>query len=147
VFKRPNFKLIGVILLSLADEIVILSVVFIVLSLLGVDIPGWAIILSAAIMGVITYVCYILLRKQPQLGFDNMVGLTGVAVETIGRKGTVKIKGELWFASTKAEIIKIGTEVTVVEQTGLKLVVIPLEKVEKEIFENVLLPKNFGLTR
>ena len=135
------------ILLSLADEIVILSVVFIVLSLLGVDIPGWAIVLSVAIMGVITYVCYILLRKQPQLGFDNMVGLTGVAVETIGRKGTVKIKGELWFASTKAEIIKIGTEVTVVEQAGLKLVVIPLEKVEKEIIENVLLPKNSGLTR
>jgi membrane-bound ClpP family serine protease len=147
VFKKPNFKLIGIILLSLADEIIILAVVFIVLSLFGVHIPGWAVILSVVLTGFITYACYIFLRKQPQLGFDNMVGLTGVAVEPLGRKGTVKIKGELWFASTKGEKIETGTEVTVIEQTGLKLTVNPSEKIEQGKIENILSPNSTGVSK
>jgi membrane protein implicated in regulation of membrane protease activity len=143
----PNFKLIGVILLSLVDEAVILIVAFIVLSLLGVHIPVWAIILSVGIVGGITYAIYFFLRKQPQLGFDNMVGLSGVVTETVGRKGTVNIKGELWSASTKSEKIEIGTEVIVKEQIGLKLTVIPVKRDESEKVENILLPKSTNLLK
>lgn len=135
--KKPNFKLIGVILLSLVDELFIFIVAFIVLKLLGVHIPPWAIILAVAFVGCITYAVYIFLRKQPQLGFDNMVGLSGAATEPIGRKGTVKIKGELWFAAAKGQKIETGTEVIVIEQTGLKLTVIPVEKTKTEKTENI----------
>jgi membrane-bound ClpP family serine protease len=124
MLKKINLRLIGAIILSLADEVIILAVVIIVLSKLGIDFPLWAIILVSLPFLFVTLIIYRSLRKNPQLGFENMVGLTGVAVETIWRKGTIRIKGELWSASARGEKIEAGEEVIVVEQIGLKLTVI-----------------------
>jgi membrane-bound ClpP family serine protease len=124
MINKINFKLIGAILLSLADEAIILIVVIIVLSQFGIDIPLWAIIITVLIFIAITFVIYRSLRKNPQLGFENMLGLSGLAIENIGRKGTVRIEGELWAAKAKDENIKVGTQILVVEQTGLKLTVV-----------------------
>ena len=58
-----------------------------------------------------------------------MIGKSGIATARIGRKGTVKINGERWFAMTTGKNkIEAGTEITVIDQSGLKLVVKPLEK-------------------
>ena len=122
--KKINFRLLGVILLSLADEAIILAVIIIVLSQIGIYLPLWVVIISVLIFLAITFLIYRSLQKTPQLGFENMVGLSGLAIENIGRKGTVRINGELWSAKAKDEDIKIGTQVLVVEQTGLKLTVI-----------------------
>jgi membrane-bound ClpP family serine protease len=122
--KKINFRLLGTILLSLIDEAIILVIIIIVLSQIGIDIPLWAIIISVLIFIIITFLIYRSLRKNPQLGFENMVGLSGVAIENIGRKGTVRIDGELWAAKAKDENIKVGTQILVVEQTGLKLTVV-----------------------
>jgi membrane-bound ClpP family serine protease len=137
MLKKINLRLIGAIILSLADEVIILAVVIIVLSQFGIDFPIWAMILVSLPFLAITFLIYRSLRKKPQLGFENMVGLTGVAVETIGRKGTIRIKGELWSAKAKGEKIGTGEEVLVVEQIGLKLTVIknpgasPKSKIDK----------------
>ena len=124
MLKKINLWLIGAIILSLADEVIILAVVIIVLSQLGIDFPLWAMILVSLPFLAVTFIIYRTLRKNPQLGFENMVGLTGVAVEPVARKGTIRIKGELWSAMTRGEKIGTGEEVIVVEQTGLKLTVI-----------------------
>ena len=124
MLKKINLRLISAIILSMADEAIILAVVIIVLSQLGIDFPLWVMILVSLPFLAITFIIYRSLRKNPQLGFENMVGLTGVAVETIGRKGTIRIKGELWSARAKGEQIGTGEEVLVVEQIGLKLTVI-----------------------
>src|SRR5512138_2896248 len=97
---KIDFRLIVLILLSLADEVVILIIVGIVLSLLGIVIPWWAWLILAAVMAAVTALIYRILRHSPQLGFSNMVGLTGVTTEPVGRKGTIWIEGELWFART-----------------------------------------------
>jgi membrane-bound ClpP family serine protease len=142
VLKKPNFKLIGVILLSMADEAIILIIAFTVLSLLGVHIPAWAIVLAVVVVGGITYAIYVFLRKQPQLGFENMIGLTGISVEPVGRKGTVRIKGQLWSAVTSGPKIEVGNVVMVTQQTGLQLTVIRGEKTERPNNNDILLPQH-----
>jgi len=57
--------------------------------------PIWLIITLALIFSLITYVLYRALKKNPLLGFENMVGKSGVAISTITHKGTIKIGREL----------------------------------------------------
>jgi membrane protein implicated in regulation of membrane protease activity len=119
-----NAKLFLAIVLSMADEAIILVIVLVVLSKIGLHIPFWAFAALSLLFVVITLLIYRVLRKNPQLGFENMIGLNGLAVEPVGRKGTVKIDGELWAAAAKEGKIEVGSQVIVIEQTGLKLTVI-----------------------
>ncbi len=122
--KRINVKLLFAIVVSLADEAIILAIILLVLWQLGIEMPVWFIITLSLIFSAITFIVYRALRKNPQLGFENMIGQSGSVVEPIARKGTVRIDGELWFAMANGEKIEAGAEIIVVEQTGLKLTVI-----------------------
>jgi membrane-bound ClpP family serine protease len=53
-----------------------------------------------------------------------MIGKSGMTVNRLARKGTVKIGWELWAAEVGGDNIEAGEEVTVIDQTGLKLTVI-----------------------
>ena len=121
--KKVNLRLIAAIALSLADEIIIIVVLALLLPLIGIEVPLWALIVVGLAFLALSFIIYRALQKSPQLGFENMIGKTGIAVEPINRKGTVKIDGELWSASTRGSRIEPGTEIIVVEQTGLKLTV------------------------
>jgi membrane-bound ClpP family serine protease len=122
--KRINVKLLFAIVASLADEAIILAIILLVLWQLGIAMPIWFIVTLSLIFSAITFIVYRALRKNPQLGFENMIGQSGSVVEPIARKGTVRIDGELWFAMANGEKIEAGDEIIVVEQTGLKLTVI-----------------------
>jgi membrane-bound serine protease (ClpP class) len=52
-----------------------------------------------------------------------MVGAKGKVVSPLAPKGVVKIKGELWEATSSGTNVDVGEEVVVVGQEGLKLVV------------------------
>ena len=121
---RINIKLILTIIVSLVDEVIIILVLFFVLSLFGIEMPLWLIITLVLIFSLITYVIYRTLKQKPLLGFDNMIGKSGMTVNQIAREGTVKIGRELWAAEVDGDNIEAGEEVTVVGQTGLKLTVI-----------------------
>jgi membrane-bound serine protease (ClpP class) len=95
-----------------------------VLSRFGIEIPIWLIIILVLISSAITYVLYRTLKKKPLLGFDNMIGKSGLAISKITREGTIKIGSELWAAKAEQDNIEKGEEVTVIGQTGLKLTVI-----------------------
>ena len=122
--KRINIRLLLTIIISLVDEAIIIFVLFFVLSRFGIEMPIWLIITLVLIFSVITYVVYRALKKSPLLGFDNMIGKSGIAINKIARKGTIKIGGELWAAKTDRDNIEKGEEVTVIGQAGLKLTVI-----------------------
>ena len=122
--KRINIRLLLTIIISLVDEVIIIFVLFFVLSRFGIEMPIWLIITLVLIFSVITYAVYRALKKSPLLGFDNMIGKSGIAINKIARKGTIKIGGELWAAEVDSENIEAGEEVTVIGQTGLKLTVI-----------------------
>ena len=52
-----------------------------------------------------------------------MVGSRGKVVSLLTPEGFVRIKGELWQATSAGERIDTGEEVTVLGQDGLKLIV------------------------
>jgi len=124
MLKRINIRLLLTIIISLVDEVIIIFVLFFVLSRFGIEMPIWLIITLVLIFSVITYVVYRALKKSPILGFDNMIGESGIAISKITREGTIKIGRELWAAKTDRDNIEKGEEVTVIGQTGLKLTVI-----------------------
>lgn len=124
MLKRINIKLLLTIIVSLVDEVIIIFVLFFVLSRFGIEMPIWLIITLVLIFSVITYAIYRALKKSPLLGFDNMIGKSGLAISKITREGTIKIDRELWAAKAEQDNIEKGEEVTVTGQTGLKLTVI-----------------------
>ena len=119
--KRINARLILTILVSLIDEAIIILVIFFVLSLFGIEMPLWLIITLVLVLSALTLVVYRALSKKPLLGFESMIGKSGMTVSPIARKGTIKIGNELWSSETDYEYIEAGVEVIVTGQTGLKL--------------------------
>jgi membrane-bound ClpP family serine protease len=122
--KRIKLRLLLTVIISLVEDAIIIFVLFFVLSRFGIEMPVWLIVTLALIFSIITYVIYRSLKKNPQLGFENMIGKSGMTVNQLARKGTVKIGWELWAAEVDGDNIEAGKEVTVIGQTGLKLTVI-----------------------
>jgi membrane-bound serine protease (ClpP class) len=63
------------------------------------------------------------LRKKPEGGLSDMLGMRGEVVRSIDPEGMVRIRGELWKAKSAGRKIDTGAIVTVVGQKGLKLLV------------------------
>ena len=66
------------------------------------------------------------LNLKPVFDLPIMIGSRGKVVSPLVPEGLVRIKSELWIAKSsdeEDEQIEVGTEVTIVEQDGLKLVV------------------------
>jgi membrane-bound ClpP family serine protease len=124
MLKGINMRLLLTIIISLVAEALIILVLFFVLSRFGIEMPFWLIIALVLIFSLITYVIYQTLKKKPLLGFDNMIGKSGMTVIQIASEGTVKVGRELWAAEVDGDNIEAGEEVTVIGQTGLKLTVI-----------------------
>jgi membrane-bound serine protease (ClpP class) len=53
----------------------------------------------------------------------SMVGTSGKAASTLAPEGMVRIKGELWVATSAEGDVAVGEEVEVVGEDGLKLFV------------------------
>ncbi len=125
-----NVRLIIAILTSLLDEIIILAIILWVLpSFFNVHLPWWG--LALVVIGFLVYAVatFILgsriLAKKPVAGFTDMIGLTGKAASRLAPNGFIRIEGELWEARAENGIINASTEVIVVAQKGLKLIVRP----------------------
>ena len=63
------------------------------------------------------------LKKQTVVGLPTMVGSKGKVASSLAPEGLVRIKGELWGATSTAGNINAGEDVEVVGEDGLKLVV------------------------
>jgi membrane-bound ClpP family serine protease len=120
-------RLILAILSTLLEEAAIAVVVLWGLPWLGIEIPlaGLiALMVAWAAFAVFTYRKGTkALKKKPVAGLSNMVGTKGKVVSRLDPEGLVRVKGELWRASSAAGRIDSGVEVIVVGQDGLKLIV------------------------
>ena len=119
--KKIDLRIVVYAIVGLADEAIILVVLLLVLSWLGVDMPIWLIIILSLVFLTLSFVVYRAFKKEPLLGFENMVGKKGIAVGSISPKGTVRIGNELWSAEGDNNEINNGEEIIVVGQMGLKL--------------------------
>jgi membrane-bound ClpP family serine protease len=63
------------------------------------------------------------LKKQATAGLPSMVGMVGRVASRLAPEGLVRIRGELWGATSDEGNIEAGEEVTVVREDGLKLFV------------------------
>ena len=121
--KQINMKLVVPILASLAGRIVILVLVVLLLSHYDIRLPLWLIFATVLIISAMAFVTYRISKRNPLLGFENVIGKSGLTVGQVAGKGTVRIDRQLWHAETEDEIIEGDVEIVVVAQTGLKLTV------------------------
>ena len=63
------------------------------------------------------------LRRKPEGGLADMLGMRGEVVRRLDPEGMIRIKGELWKAKSAGRKIESGVIVVVVGQKGLKLIV------------------------
>ena len=91
-----------------------------------IEVPR-GLVQGVAIALLIAFAIFILLvkrsvRKPPAVGKEALIGQVGVAVTGIAPKGLIKLKGELWTA-TSEQYIKEGEQVVVKDIKGIMLVV------------------------
>jgi len=115
------------ILATLAEEIAIVLIVLLVLPRFGFHMPLPGLIGLVAGVSVYAVISYRqasrALMKEPVAGFTTMVGSRGKVVSPLAPNGLIKIRNELWEATSAGRRINAGEEVIVVGQAGLKLVV------------------------
>jgi membrane protein implicated in regulation of membrane protease activity len=122
-----NTRLIIAIVTSLIDEVIIVAVVLWVLPKFDIHLPLWG--LALLIIGFVIYAVGTfvigsrILNKKPIPGMTNMIGIEGCVTTALAPRGFVKIKGELWKARPESGTLISGTNIIVISQKGLELVV------------------------
>ncbi len=120
-------RLIIAIVSTVAEEAAILLLGLLLLPKLGLRIP-FPLLLAVMVVwlgwAVFTYrKGSHALERKPVSGLMDMKGMKGVVVRSLHPDGVVKIGGELWNARSVAGGAEPGTNVVVVSQQGLKLIV------------------------
>lgn len=118
-------RLITAIISTLLEEAALVVIVLWGLPKIGIQIPlaGLiALMVAWCAWSVYTYrMGSRALKLKPVL--PSMVGSKGRVTSPLVPQGLVRIKSELWIATSTSGKIDIGEEVIVVEQDGLKLIV------------------------
>jgi membrane-bound ClpP family serine protease len=122
-----NARLIMAIFTNLLYEAIIVAVILWGLPRWDIYIPLYGLILICAAFAVFGVISFhigsrTLMRKQLP-GLTSMVGIEGQVVNRLAPEGFVRIGGELWNARAENGSIDVGTDVIVVRQSGLKVVV------------------------
>lgn len=128
--NKLNFRLLIASVVSLLDDAIILTLAIIIFSRFGIRTPVWLIILIAVLFIGWTFVSYLAMRRNPPLGFENMIGATGLTLDSLSPRGTVRISHEQWAAKARGGNIGVGVAVVVVGQTGLLLTVVRKDQME-----------------
>lgn len=118
-------KQLGIFLLLAVPEIVIgMALIFLIYHYTNLNpwINGIIILSLFAIIAFEFYVFYPHFRK-PRSGREEMIGLSGIAIEELNPEGQVKIRGEIWEAKAVDNKVKKGEKIEVVNMDGLKLLV------------------------
>jgi membrane-bound serine protease (ClpP class) len=122
-----NTRLIIAIVTTALEEAAIAVIVLWLLPKFDIHLPLFVLViimLAWAGFAVFTYrMGSRALRKKPESGLSDMLGMRGEVVKRLDPEGMVRIKGELWKAKSAGRKIETGEEVTVVGQKGLKLIV------------------------
>jgi membrane-bound serine protease (ClpP class) len=115
-----------------------IGVLLIILALAGITYYGLApqaqlavalvVILIAAIAVWILYYGLKAREYKIETGKEALIGSIGKTVTDLNPNGTVRVLGEFWQATTKAESVKSGQTVKVVGMEGMFLVVQAVEE-------------------
>jgi membrane-bound ClpP family serine protease len=113
------------VLASLADDAVVLVLIFLGLWYFHVKITWPLILVIAVIMAAFVYIMHQAivpsLRRRKVTGAEGMIGAVGKVTEPLKPVGTVMIKGEYWQAKSLEGDIELGSAVEVTKIDGLHL--------------------------
>lgn len=120
-------RLIFAIISTILEEAALAAGVLWWLPRWNIKIPLWVLIPALAAWTAYSIVTYrmgsrALMTKQG-VGSDDMIGCKGEVVSLLAPEGMVRIKGELWAARSGGAELKAGSQVMVVAQQRLKLIV------------------------
>ena len=115
------------IITTLLDEALVVFIMLWVLPQFDINVPVPVIITVVIIYAAFCVFLYIygtrVLKKQPVMGFTDMIGMKGEAATDLSPDGMVKIKGEIWRAKSAKGDIKNGMDILVIDQKRLLLIV------------------------
>jgi len=122
---KMTARLILAIVSTILEEAAIVVIVLWGLPQLGIHMPLWGLIALMVAWGAYAIITYRMgsraLRRKPEILLP-LIGSQGKVVSPLSPEGIIRIKGELWQATSAGGNIDTGEEVTVVGQDGLKLV-------------------------
>ena len=91
------------------------------------NVPLWVIVVL--MLGLLVYSVYTYrlgrraLSGAPLVAPEAIIGCEGIVATPLDPKGFVKVKGELWRATSES-VLEVGDEIIVIGITGIKLKVI-----------------------
>jgi membrane-bound serine protease (ClpP class) len=131
------------IITTLLEEAVLVAAVLWLLPRFGINIPLWGLSLMVVALGVYAYITYQLGKKalEKEAMISPEVGRRGRATTPISPKGYVRVRGELWQASSSS-FIDTGEEVTVMGMDGMTLLVSPIDNENHQSKADTLLEKH-----
>jgi len=120
-------RLVLAIVSTLLEETAIAIIVLLGLPYLGIhNFPLAGLIALMVVWGAFSVFIYRMgsraLSKKPVISLP-VTGSYGRVVSRLAPEGLVRIESELWVATSAGAEMDVGTEVIVVEQDGLRLVV------------------------
>lgn len=123
--KKRSVKDWFIILVVLLDEVVVVALVFLVLWLMGIEVPLPITITVGLLLGALVFIMHKAviptLHKKKITGSEGMIGLTGIVIEPLIPKGVIRVSGESWKARTVDENIAVDEEVEILGLEGLTL--------------------------
>ena len=125
--RLTTARLILAIVTTTLEEVAIYSIWRWLLPEFDIRLPVAALIGIMVAWGVFSVSLFILtsriLKKQVPVGLPSMIGTRGRVATNLSPEGMVRIKGELWVATSPKGDIVAGDEVEVTGEDGLRLVV------------------------
>src|SRR4030042_1407715 len=125
--RLTQARLVVAIVSTAAEEVLIWSIWRWLLPEFEIKLPGAALIgimIGWAVFSIWLFVFTSrTLKRQVPVGLPSMVGATGKAAGKLAPAGMVKIRGELWGASSTEGDIDNGESIMVIGEDGLKLLV------------------------
>jgi membrane-bound ClpP family serine protease len=127
--NRP--RLFFAVISTIIEEVLLVVIVVWGLPQMGINIPVW---IAAPLGAVWLYYSIYTYRKGTKalnagnlIGLPDMVGTRGRTVGILNPDGWVRIRGELWSATSVSGCVNPDTDVIVTGQKRLKLEVRPIE--------------------
>lgn len=125
--SEMSARLIWAIVSTTLEELAIYLVMTELLPKYDWEAPLWLTIILMAVWLVVSVSIYRAgsraLKNKPVSGLSSMIGVRGVAVKNINPNGLVRIKNELWAATSAEGDISEGEEIIVIDQKKMRLFV------------------------
>jgi membrane-bound ClpP family serine protease len=108
----------------MTDEILVVILVISLIFYFQIDILIDAVLLLVLFI-ITSFAVYIFLPqfRQPATGSEGMVGMRATTLDPLNPSGKVKVRGEIWSATSLNGVIEKDEEVIVVKVSSLQLFV------------------------